>query len=255
MITTAFLEERPLSFSSIKEFAKSPKHYFNYIAKERTPPTDAMKLGSMVHCMMLQPELFNDMFVVAPDINKRTNAGKEEWAAFCEANKGKTVVDNSDYEHARRLSDNAMANPLIDMLIKECYDFESEFSSVIEDLPFKGIYDGIASGHIVEIKTINDGNPKNVFSDFYKRKYHLQGGLYHLASLGKPVFYVVVETSEPYISYVAQADDRYLKQGIDELGKLIDSFKVCMELNQFDKGYEFHYTDGISITLPWSVDK
>ena len=44
MITREMLEDRPLSFSSLKEFAKSPKHYMDYISRPKTPPTDA-KIG------------------------------------------------------------------------------------------------------------------------------------------------------------------------------------------------------------------
>ena len=253
MITLDSLQERPLSFSSIKEFAKSPRHYLDYISKERTPPTDAMKLGSMVHCMLLQPELFNDQFTVAPDINKRTNAGKEEWALFCSQHSGKTIVTNEDYEHARKLSDGAMANPRIPEMIKSCYDFECEWSADIEDLPFRGFYDGISTEYVIEVKTINDGNPKNVMSDFYRRKYHLQAGLYHMVS-SKPIAYIVIETSEPYLSYVAQADSSYLKKGIEEAGHLMDKFKFCMEHNLFNQGYDFHHDGIIEIKLPWGVD-
>lgn len=254
MITIETLQERPLSFSSIKEFAKSPRHYLDYISKQKTPPTDAMKLGSMVHCMMLQPALFNDLFAVAPEINKRTNAGKEEWNAFCTANEGKTVVANEDYEHARRLSDGAMLNPRISEMIKSCYDFECEWSADIEGLPFKGFYDGISTDYVLEIKTINDAHPKNVMSDFFRRKYHMQAGLYHMSSLCKPVVYIVIETTEPYLCYVAQSDEAYLNKGVSDTGKLIDKFKFCMDNNLFNSGYDFHYDGVIEIQLPWGVE-
>ncbi len=124
MITIDTLKERPLSYSSIKEFQKSPRHYLEYINTQRTAPTDATKLGSMVHCMILQPNLFNEQFVIAPDVNKRTNAGKEEWATFCSQHADKTVVSNEDYEHASRLASGAMANSTIESLVKNCYDFD-----------------------------------------------------------------------------------------------------------------------------------
>jgi len=123
------LEERPLSFSSLKEFAKSPKHYMDYISKPKTPPTDAMKLGSAVHCMILTPELFNDQFAVAPEINKRTNAGKEEWALFASQNEGKDILANDDYEHARRLSTIAM--PLKRNGVQKSMTFRSKDSMML----------------------------------------------------------------------------------------------------------------------------
>lgn len=255
MVTREMLEERPLSFSSLKEFAKSPRHYIDYINKPKTPPTDAMKLGSAVHCMILTPELFNDEFAVAPEINKRTNAGKEEWAVFVSQNENKTVITNEDYEHARRLSDGVLSNQYAQNLLKNCYAFEEEWSAEINDLPFRGFYDAVGENFIVEIKTINDGNPSSVMSDFYKRKYHMQAALYNTASLGKWIYYIVVETSTPYVNYVASADASYIKKGVDDFGYYSRKFMNCMYANKWNEGYDFYHEDGVIIKLPWSVEK
>lgn len=252
MITIDTLKERPLSYSSIKEFQKSPRHYLEYINKQRTPPTDAMKLGSMVHCMILQPNLFNEQFVIAPDVNKRTNAGKEEWAAFCSQHADKTVVSNEDYEHASRLASGAMANSTIESLVKNCYDFEQEWRVNIDGLPYRGFYDGIADEYVLEIKTTSDGLPRSVMNDFVRRKYHMQAGIYNLVSQ-KPVIYVVIETSEPYLSYAAPASDQYYSVGISEVSRLNKRFMDCLEAGDFSGGYD--YGKEIVIDLPYSVEK
>jgi hypothetical protein len=252
MITIDTLKERPLSYSSIKEFQKSPRHYLEYINKQRTPPTDAMKLGSMVHCMILQPNLFNEQFVIAPDVNKRTNAGKEEWAAFCSQHADKTVVSNEDYEHASRLASGAMANPTIESLVKNCYDFEQEWRANIDGLPYRGFYDGIADEYVLEIKTTSDGLPRSVMNDFIKRKYHVQAGLYNLVSQ-KQVVYIIIETSEPYLSYSAPASDQFLELGLSDLSKANKKFMECLEAGDFSGGYD--YGKEIVIDLPWTVEK
>lgn len=255
MVTREMLEERPLSFSSLKEFAKSPKHYIEYISKPKTPPTDAMKLGSAVHCMILTPELFNDKFAVAPEINKRTNAGKEEWALFASQNEGKDILSNEDYEHARRLSDGALANKYVRNLLNNCYAFEEEWSAEINDLPFRGFYDAVGESYVVEIKTTNDGNPSSVMSDFYRRKYHMQAALYSTASMGKDIFYIVIETSVPYVNYVAAVDPSYIKKGVDDFGYYSRKFMNCMHSNSWNEGYDFYHDDGVLIKLPWGVEK
>lgn len=252
MISLETLRERPLSFSSMKEFSKSPRHYLDYITKPKTPPTDAMKLGSVVHCMLLRPEAFNDEFAVAPDINKRTNAGKEEWAAFTAQNADKLVIGNDDYEHARRIVDSVLTSNDIRNLIQNCYDFEQEWQMDVDDLPYRGFYDGISEEYILEVKTIKDANPKNVMFEFYKSKYHLQAALYAMSS-GKDVYYIVIETSEPYLSYAAPSTVQYIQKGADEIGTLNERFKMCMNMNGFRGGYNFF--NEIKIDLPFSVDK
>jgi exodeoxyribonuclease VIII len=252
IITRQTLEERPLSFSSIKEFAKSPRHYLDYISKERTAPTDAMKLGSMVHCMILTPDVFNEQFAVAPDINKRTNAGKEEWLEFSNLNAGKIIVNNEDYEHARKLIDGVLCNDNIYNAVKSCTSFEREWREDIYGLPYRGFFDGESDEYILEIKTTSDGHPKAVMSDFVKRKYHMQAGIYNKAS-GKKVLYLVVETSAPYLSYLAYANDKYLDLGRKDVAELNNRFMNCLEGGDFTGGYDYHNV--ITIDLPWSVEK
>jgi hypothetical protein len=46
-------------------------------------PTDAMKQGSLVDCLITEPQNFDRKYVVAPKVDRRTKAGKEAWAA-CE---------------------------------------------------------------------------------------------------------------------------------------------------------------------------
>ncbi len=249
------LNNRPLSYSSIKEFARSPRHYLEYITKPRFAPTDAMKLGSMVHCLLLQPSEFDNQFLVAPEINKRTNAGKEEWANLLAANEDKQIVSSDDYATAICIVNNANKNKSIRASIRDCYLFEEEWHNSVSDLPYRGFFDGVANDYILEIKTTNDANPKSVMADFYKRKYHIQAGLYNLASL-KRIKYLIIETSYPYLSYTAFADDLFVNKGISEVSYLNSEFKKCLEANDFSYGYEYFYKDDITISLPsWSVDK
>ena len=118
------LTNRPLSYSSLKEFAKSPRHYIEYINKPKFAPTDAMKLGSMVHCLLLQSHDFDNQFLIAPEINKRTNAGKEEWSNLLLNNPNKQIVSNEDYTTASNLVRSAFANPNIEKAVKDCHSFE-----------------------------------------------------------------------------------------------------------------------------------
>ena len=44
---------RPLSYSSMKELAKSPAHIVAYWKKDHTPPTKQQKIGKLYHKMVL----------------------------------------------------------------------------------------------------------------------------------------------------------------------------------------------------------
>jgi len=251
-ITKEMLKDRPLSYSSLKVFAKSPRHYINYLNRPATAQTDAMKMGSLIHCLMLTPDDFANQFFVSPEINRRTKDGKVEWEKIQEDNKDKIIVTYEDYAHASRVSSNALSNKNIEQLINNCYWFEMEWKAEISGLPFRGFYDGVSEDYIIEIKTTSDGNPKSVMNDFVRRQYPIQAGLYKMVSQ-KQIIYIVVETSEPYIAYAAPTDESYINYGIKEVNRLVDMFNDRLLLDDFDGGYDSN--GEIVIKLPWSVDK
>ena len=79
-----------LSSSDLKLLARSPLHYKT--AKAFHPEeTNAMRLGTAVHCAILEPDRIDVEYVLAPEgIDRRTKAGKAQWAEL-EAT-GKTIL-------------------------------------------------------------------------------------------------------------------------------------------------------------------
>ena len=107
--------------SMLKLYAKSPVLYHRqYIAQsiERPPPTPAMVLGSAVHTLWLEPELFEDEFIVAPAVDRRTKVGKVEWARFSNSLHAETVIDDATHCKALNMAEamdrSPIAKPLLD---------------------------------------------------------------------------------------------------------------------------------------------
>ena len=247
MITLEQLQERPLSYSSLKEFAKSPRHYLDYLnrKKETTP---AMLFGSMVHCLLLEPEKFEKDFAVMGSVDRRTKDGKEAYAKFVEETAGREVVMQNDYNDAKALADNVLSNPKIKQYIDNCHQREHEFRVGMWGLPIRGFFDGVADDYILEIKTTQDATPDTLIKDFYNRQYHLQAGIYNLVS-SKPIKYLIIETKAPYDSYIANTSTDYIEKGQKLLSSVLEKFDKCMNENAWDKGYEYHAGE-ISIYLP-----
>jgi hypothetical protein len=247
MITIEQLQERPLSYSSLKEFAKSPRHYLDYLNRKRET-TPAMLFGSMVHCLLLEPSKFNKQFAVMGTIDKRTTAGKEAYAKFVEESVGKDVVMENDYNEAMALADNVLSNTKLAPWIQNCHQYEQEFRHEVRGLPIRGFFDGVAEDYILEVKTTMDASPENLMRDFYNRQYHMQAGIYNIVS-DKPIKYLIIETRSPYDAYIADATDNYLKKGHELFSDTITRFNKCMEDNEWHKGYEFN-SPYIKIDLP-----
>lgn len=238
MITLDKLKERPLSYSSLKEFSKSPAHYVAYLNK-KVEPTKEMLFGSLVHCMLLTPSIFLDKFAVMPNIDRRTTVGKQAYEDFTKQSEGKDVVTEQDYDDANNLVNKVISNQTIAEVIQNCDSFEKEWRYEINGLPVRGFYDGVAIDYILEVKTTSDAEPRAITADFFKRQYHMQAGMYNYVS-GKPIKYIIIETKSPYNCYLADADDDFVSFGKMKIIESIDKFKECLDIGLFDMGYEFY---------------
>jgi len=73
----------------------TPAHWSHEIANNRRTP--AMEIGIALHCAVLEPDEFAAHYAVPPDCDRRTTVGKAAWAAFQDANEGKTHLTAEDY--------------------------------------------------------------------------------------------------------------------------------------------------------------
>lgn len=69
-----------LGSSGIRELLRSPYHFWAAYRAPGRPapePSAAMRLGTMVHALILEPEPFRSRFVMQPDgLDMRTREGK-----------------------------------------------------------------------------------------------------------------------------------------------------------------------------------
>jgi len=79
-------------------------------------PTPAMVLGSLVHCLVLEgDEIFDDRYITSAGIDRRTKAGREQYAAL--AGSGKTIIAPNMADQARVIARTICAQPAIARLL------------------------------------------------------------------------------------------------------------------------------------------
>jgi len=250
MITLQHLEERPLSYSSIKEFAKSPKHYISYLNKQKET-TPALQFGSLLHCMLLEPQEFSNKYAVSPKFDMRKSADKEAYAEFQAKNEGKEVVSDTLHNEVFEIVEIVKQNPEWALATSGA---EFEFSERIElyDLPFIRIRDIVKGGGTIDVKTVANGQIDAIIKDFFNYQYHIQAAVY-----GEPFSFYVVEKSAPYYNGLLSVDKRFMDYGKRELERLCLGFNYCLSNPEcFNMGYEFWYRlEGIKpiISLPYWV--
>ena len=93
-----------VSSTDLKRIAKSPAH-FRYWKDNPQEDTPALLFGRAVHKYALEKDDFFSEFAVAPNVDRRTKAGKEEFALFEAECVGKDVITADDFEKIKEMRD------------------------------------------------------------------------------------------------------------------------------------------------------
>ncbi|EFR9726164.1 exodeoxyribonuclease VIII [Escherichia coli] len=172
-----------VSKSQLDDIADTPALYlWRKNAPVDTTKTKTLDLGTAFHCRVLEPEEFSNRFIVAPEFNRRTNAGKEEEKAFlmeC-ASTGKTVITAEEGRKIELMYQSVMALPLGQWLVESAGHAES---SIYWEDPETGILCRcrldkiIPEFHwIMDVKTTAD--IQRFKTAYYDHRYHVQDAFY-----------------------------------------------------------------------------
>jgi exodeoxyribonuclease VIII len=232
---------RKLSYSSIKQFGKSPNHFLQYINREQVT-TPAMIKGTAFHCLVLESEKFRADYAVAPKVDRRTKAGKETWANFSSENEGKEVITQQDWndisEMAKAFYNYEHSSSLLSM------DVEQHIEGKIQGIDFRGYADIVGDNYIADLKSCQDASPDKFIRDAFNMDYHLQAAIY-LELTGKERYYIIaVESSAPYNVAVYEMSFEMITAGRKKLYELIEKFK------EWDGMPETYSTKIELLTLP-----
>ncbi|EDV5503464.1 exonuclease VIII, partial [Salmonella enterica subsp. enterica] len=155
------------------------------------------------HCRVLEPEEFSKRFIIAPEFNRRTSAGKEEEKTFLEecARTGRTVLTAEEGRKIELMYQSVMALPLGQWLVESAGYAES---SVYWEDPETGILCRCRPDKIIpefhwimDVKTTAD--IQRFRTAYYDYRYHVQDAFYsdgYRAQFGEiPTFVFLVAST------------------------------------------------------------
>ena len=226
---------RPLSYSSIKEFMKSPNHLLSYWDREKVT-TPAMLKGTLIHTLLLEPEKMEKEYATWLGGRRAGN----EYKTFQEENQGKTIIKPEELEEAEKIIKTAKNNVLLNL--KKGVELEILWKMNL--IPFRGFVDFYGAGFIGDVKTCSDASPKAFQRDFIKFKYYIQAFLYghanetlRFAGENPDYFILAVETSPPYNSQMYKVSTEFIEKGKEEVHKALQDFE---KWDGEPAGYEFY---------------
>lgn len=233
------------SSSQLKTLVSRPPAAFAHSLTTESAQTENMKLGTLVHTLILEPEKFEDeyfvddgtapraptgmaadivmavaaegaaawqRFVTEPAMNKRTKAGKEEFAAFqakCEREgltvvkqehidtaaiyldytnmvTNKTVVTREMFDKGRAMADSVLSDPIASTLLQDkvaessIYWWHQQPDGEGPDEMLKIRPDALCPAHgvVADIKTTGDASYSEFVRAVQRFNYHLSGAMY-----------------------------------------------------------------------------
>ncbi|WP_340619297.1 PD-(D/E)XK nuclease-like domain-containing protein [Xenorhabdus siamensis] len=152
---------------------------------QRSAPVDEEKtksldIGTALHCLLLEPDEFENRFAIEPELDRRTKSGKEEAQTFNLANQGKIILTHEENRKLLIMRDSAMAHPIAKWCLESVgraessiYWNDNETGVLCRSRPDKLIE---AHHWIVDVKSTAD--MEKFERDFYKYRYHVQDSFY-----------------------------------------------------------------------------
>src|SRR5690554_573026 len=136
--------EMVYSYSSIREFLKSPLHFLQYKTGEKKT-TDAMRRGVLIHKLLLEPDEFSNDYVIfekpIPSATMAKNENKEAYQALEKANPDKRVISADELAEAKAVEQvarqNKTASEILDFMKRSEVNVKFEYKG----LPFTGFID------------------------------------------------------------------------------------------------------------------
>lgn len=250
MINSYHNDTSRISNSMLSLLKQSPTLFYRrYVLGQTTEPSDAMRLGSYLHAMVLEPETLTERFAIMPKVDRRTKEGKEQWARFQEMNKGLEWVTQDQHDQAELLANSVLRHETFSdhacRIDKSVIEGRIDFMFNDYTCRCKPDMVDVENGICWDLKTAKGASPKAFATSVVDYGYHRQAAFYHFAlqQMYQKDFrflFMVVETSEPYESAIYELDDEAIEQGEAELSALLDEYRLRMASNdwtpEFSKG-------------------
>lgn len=228
-----YLKEDRVSKSGLwVAYSRSPAH-----AITEKEESNAMKVGSASHCVLLEPDSFRLRFHRGPE-DRRGNRWKDFVAEY-----GEGALTAAEFDAALELRDAVRNIPEIKLLTGNgAYrEITACATDPVTGLKTRARADGYVPGHgiIVELKTTNDARPEP-FSRIVKQfGYHM--GEAHYTKTWKDAggdnfqafIFIALEPEAPYAVKIYELDPDTIAEGEAIRQKAMEIWARCVETGEW----------------------
>lgn len=221
-----------LSCSGIKTIVNDS--LYNYLNPDpNREPSKAMIMGSATHSFLLEKDKFLTEFYIMPKIDKRSKAGKEEFAWHNKRAEGKMIIDDDEYQILQKMEYNRdkiqLARRSCEGKIEQSYfgEYDGVKIKVRPDI----IHESDGGRFIADIKTTRNIKPQAFKYECKKLGYHIQAHFYStmLGFYPKAFRIIAIENVHPYKVDVFTLSDDLLEEGEMLWKNAVSQYKKYLE--------------------------
>lgn len=259
-------KSRRMSVSKLKVLANDPVEFkMRYVDDPATfelEPTEAMIYGSALHCAFLEPHKFDDQFAVAPKVDRRTKAGKEQFEEFSANVNGRTVIDHETYLEVIEATQQLRAHPIVSSLMLATTPdwIERGIEFIYHGIEFQCKPDAVipSAGVILDLKTVADARPQKWKYHVADFGYHLQAAAYRYAlymQTGEWYRFIFIAIEKrtastrgmPFKIALYELDDESMIRGENEMFSLVEDYRLRVQSNDWSIPY---CNEIVSVQIP-----
>jgi hypothetical protein len=243
--------------SKIVYMRRSPM-YYRWMATHPSPETDALKLGKIVHRMVLEPTLVDDVAVWGRLPEQKVRRG-HHWDEFCQRNQDRVILTKDEAEYTTGAARAALSNAPIRKYANA--EGPTEVSLFWDDprtgLRFKARLDKIIpeTHTIPDLKTTRDATPRRFQSQAYDLGYfvkmaHYWDGYRTLIGREPSLKLLALEARPPYESAVFDIPRDVVLMALDERNDLVDRIEECEKRSEWPAAQQ----DEVTLEYPtWAM--
>jgi exodeoxyribonuclease VIII len=190
-----------------------------------------LRFGTFVHSAVLEPHTLDDLYATAPDVDRRTKDGKEQWAAFATANVGKTILDAEESATGHLVA--SFARLALKNHGVKFDETEVMYHVDYNGIPLKAAIDGVAGDYLWDIKTTDDASAAGMLKAVRNYRYNLQAYwyrvVYELATGRRPLGFrfLFVEKEPPYATAVCEIGPELMSWAVADFEKAVNLYREC----------------------------
>lgn len=244
-----------ISNSALSAFKRSPKHYLH----QKDNPIEAtadMNLGSLIHCIVFEPQNYDQYFLLMDESTKPfpaadyRNGANRDWRDGLQKRAVEAeliLIDAKMKARAEKAKESLLNDKVASELITaKDNEFESGITWSKSKSQCKGKLDVRNPYFIADLKTTKDADPYGFKRLIFQRDIHRQIGMYLDGDAGgqfdpkslKEGFVIALENDEPYGVSVHRLTPEVIIDGYKQYMDLLYQFQTCLDTNTWP-GYEF----------------